>query len=49
MQSGLDYFMRTFPSDRAAMKAVVDFVQFHLWEGCWFLTTNDEFGVDASR
>ena len=48
-QSGLTRFMRTYPTDRAVMKAVCDFIKLHLWEGCWFLTTNDEFGVDAAR
>lgn len=29
-------------------KSIVDFVHHHEWEGMWFLTTNDEYGVDAA-
>eukprot|EP01052_Picozoa_sp_SAG31_P016816 SAG31_NODE_1128_length_9755_cov_4.535004_5_plen_727_part_00 len=31
------------------LKGVVDFIQMHHWEGLIFITTNDEYGVDAAR
>ena len=48
-RSGLDNFMRTFPSDHMLLKGVADFIQMHHWEGLSFITTNDEYGVDSSR
>jgi hypothetical protein len=47
-ETGLDTFARTFPSDRVVVKSIVDFVHEYEWEGMWFLTTNNEYGVDMS-
>ena len=46
---GLDTFIRTFPSDKAVIKAAVDLIHHIGWEGVTLITTNDENGVDAAH
>ena len=45
----LDTFMRTFPSDKAVIKASVDLLHHFEWEGVTLITTNDEDGVDTAN
>ena len=48
-ETGIQNFLRTFPSDRILIKGLVDFIQLHKWEGVTFISTDDEFGMDASK
>ena len=46
--TGLTTFMRTFPSDRTVIKASIDLIGTFGWEGVTFVTSNDEYGIDAA-
>eukprot|EP01049_Picozoa_sp_SAG25_P005798 SAG25_NODE_409_length_8424_cov_3.527928_2_plen_1303_part_00 len=45
---GLNTFVRTFPSNKAVIKAAVDLVHHFEWEGVYLITTNSEEGVDTA-
>ena len=48
-QTGITNFMRTFPSDDIIIKGLVDLIQDRGWEGVTFISTGDEYGMDAAK